>query len=101
MQKTFETKNHIGLYPAAAHPGDVSHLEGDAMGWPEVIAGDTMNLDSLANAGRKPFAPLDCPPLDSPEHASLIDTSHRRSTGFGLSEVDQPDFSAAARGQMN
>ena len=101
MQKIFETKNYIGLFPNADKSGDVSHLEGDAMGWPEVIAGDTMNLDRLATGGQKPFAPLDCPPLDSPEHASLIDTSHRRSTGFGLSEIDQPDFSAAARGQMN
>lgn len=60
-----------------------------------------MTVVSLAGAGGKAFAPLDSPPLDSPEHASLIHTSHGRSTSFGLREIDKPDYTAPARGEMN
>ncbi|WP_293659694.1 sigma-54-dependent Fis family transcriptional regulator [Rhodoferax sp. OV413] len=60
-----------------------------------------MTAVSIADAGGKGFAPLICPPLDSPEHTTLIHTSHGRSNGFGLREIDLPDYTSAARGEMN
>ena len=102
MAEIFETENHAGKSIVAGDLGDVSHLESSAIGWPDVIVGDTMPPNSLSGvAGKKPFAPLDCPPLHSPEHETLIGTSHQRSTDFGLREIDRPDFSVAARGLMN
>ncbi|MCX8516608.1 MAG: sigma-54-dependent Fis family transcriptional regulator, partial [Rhodoferax sp.] len=54
-----------------------------------------------AGSSKNPFAIPDYPPLNSPEHETLIGSSHRRSSSFGLRELDQPDFSVAARGQMS
>jgi transcriptional regulator of acetoin/glycerol metabolism len=66
----------------------------------EVTAGDTMTQNSLVGAGGQPYGPLTSPPLNSPEHKVLIGTSRERSQAFGLREVDSPDYSTAARGQM-
>jgi transcriptional regulator of acetoin/glycerol metabolism len=59
-----------------------------------------MTQPSLVGASDKPYGPLNSPPLNSPEHATLIGTSRERSQAFGLREVDAPDYSTAARGQM-
>ena len=60
-----------------------------------------MNQSNASALGSSAFGPLVGPSLNSPEHESLIGRSHRRSEGYGLSEVDTPDFSVAARHLMN
>ena len=101
MSAIVETKNHARSPLVAADTDDVSHLESSAMGWTAVDVGDTMIPGPHAGSSKNLFAPLDCPPLNSPEHETLIGCSHRRSSSFGLREIDQPDFSVAARGQMS
>ena len=101
MSAIVETKNHARSPLVAADTDDVSHLESSAMGWTAVDVGDTMIPEPQAGSSKNLFAPLDCPPLNSPEHETLIGCSHRRSSSFGLREIDQPDFSVAARGQMS
>ena len=101
MSAIVETKNHARSPLVAADTDDVSHLESSAMGWTAVDVGDTMIPEPHAGSSKNLFAPLDCPPLNSPEHETLIGCSHRRSSSFGLREIDQPDFSVAARGQMS
>ncbi|MCX8520142.1 MAG: GAF domain-containing protein, partial [Rhodoferax sp.] len=101
MPAIVETQNHASSPQVAAHTDDVSHLESSAMGWLEVGVGDPMTPERHAGSSKNPFALLDCPPLNSPEHETLIGSSHRRSSSFGLHEIDQPDFSVAARGQMS
>ena len=101
MSAIVETKNHSSSPLVAADTDDVSHLESSAMGWTAVDVGDTMIPEPHAGSSKNLFAPLDCPPLNSPEHETLIGCSHRRSSSFGLREIDQPDFSVAARGQMS
>ena len=101
MSAIVETKNHSSSPLVAADTEDVSHLESSAMGWTAVDVGDTMIPEPHAGSSKNLFAPLDCPPLNSPEHETLIGCSHRRSSSFGLREIDQPDFSVAARGQMS
>jgi len=101
VSKSFTSKDRTDHFCGEFEADEVSRFESSAMGWPEAIAGDTMTAVRIAGAGGKGFAPLICPPLDSPEHATLISTSHGRSNGFGLREIDQPDYAAAARGEMN
>jgi transcriptional regulator of acetoin/glycerol metabolism len=101
VSESFQLKSRLGLILDDLGADDVSPFEVDAMGWPQATAGDTMTAVSLAGSSGKPFAPLDCLAPDSPEHAALIHTSHGRSNGFGLREFDRPDYTAAARGEMN
>lgn len=60
-----------------------------------------MTPDKLAAPSRVPFDALSCPPLHSPEHETLIGSSHQRSNAFGLRQADTPDFGVAARSLMN
>ena len=101
MSRNSEIKNHSGDSVGAPAFGDISYLEADATGLSDMIDGDTMNHHSLAGEGRKTYGPLNSPPMNSPEHVTLIGTSHQRSQAFGLREVDSPDYSTAARGQVN
>jgi transcriptional regulator of acetoin/glycerol metabolism len=100
MQKTLETRSHADPINDAAAFGDLSHLAVDSTDWLAVTDGDTMNQKSLVGAGGKPYGPLISPPLNSPEHKMLIGTSRERSQAYGLREVDAPDYSTVARGQM-
>jgi transcriptional regulator of acetoin/glycerol metabolism len=100
MPKILETRSHTGKFVDASDLGDLIHLDGNGAGWKEVTAGDMMTQQSLVGAGGKPYGPLNSHPLNSPEHEMLIGTSRERSQAFGLREVDAPDYSVAARGQM-
>ncbi len=101
MSKIPQTKNHVGSPAGASAFGGIRYLDENSAGLQHVIAGDTMNQYSLAGASDKPYVPLNGLPIDSPEHVSLIGTSHQRSQAFGLREVDSPDYATAARGQVN
>jgi len=99
MQDIYELTSPFAPSSDAPAAGPVPDPLFVTTGWVDARSGDTMTFDGPV--GLRPFSALECPPLHSPEHASLIDTSHRRSTDFGLREVDKPDFSSAARSQMN
>ncbi len=101
MPRISETKDHSGDPVGASPFGDISYLEAGATGLPDRIDGDTMNHHSLAGVGHKAYGPLNSPSMNSPEHVTLIGTSHQRSQAFGLREVDAPDYATAARGQVN
>ena len=100
MSKILETESHTGRSVDASTFGDVGHLQGHGEGWMEVTDGDMMTQQSLVGASGKPYGPLNSPPLNSPEHKVLIGSSRERSQAFGLREVDTPDYSTVARGQM-
>ena len=100
MGKFPETRSRIDQIVNASAFGDVGHLAEGGAEWMQVTVGDTMTQQSPVGAGGKPYGPLISPPLNSPEHKMLIGTSRERSQAFGLREVDTPDYSTAARGQM-
>ncbi len=100
MGNNLETRSHTDQIVEAFAFGDAGHLVGGGADWMVVTAGDTMTQQSPVGAGGKPYGPLNSPPLNSPEHKMLIGTSRERSQAFGLREVDTPDYSVAARGQM-
>jgi transcriptional regulator of acetoin/glycerol metabolism len=101
MLETSQIKSHAGLPDDASVFGDVSCLNGAAMGWQAVAVGDTMPPTPFAAVGEKPYGPLTSPPLHSPEQESMIGSSRQRSQAFGLREVDAPDYASVARNQMN
>jgi len=101
LQDFFKTQSRTGNPGEASAFGDLSDLERNALDWHEAAVGDTMTHAKLTADSRAPFDALSCPPLNSPEHETLIGTSHQRSNAFGLREIDAPDFSTAARSQMN
>jgi sigma-54 dependent transcriptional regulator, acetoin dehydrogenase operon transcriptional activator AcoR len=62
----------------------------------DVAIGEDMTRTSLLDLGGTSYGPLNSPPLNSPEHETLIVTSRERSQAFGLREIDVPDFSSLA-----
>ena len=101
MLETPQIKSRAGLPDDASVFGDIGCLNGSAMGWHAVDAGDTMPPTPFAAVGDKSYGPLSSPALNSPEHESLIGSSRLRSQAFGLREVDAPDYASVARSQMN
>jgi len=101
LQEHFDTKSHFGKSDEASAFGDLSYLKGGETAWPEVNAGDRMTVNQSPAGGHVAYSPLNSPPLNSPEHETLIGSSRQRSHAFGLREVDSPDFSVATRGLMN
>ena len=88
MSKILETRSYTDQSINASAFDDLSHLEGTKAEWGDVTVGDTMTQPILVGASDKPYGPLNSPPLNSPEHATLIGTSRERSQAFGLREVD-------------
>lgn len=110
MPENFTTKSRYGQSDGACAFGDTAYLDASNTDWQTANAGDNMNPYDRATASGKSgasgtnstsYGPLNGPPLHSPEHETLIGSSHQRSQAFGLRELDTPDFSVAARGLIN
>ena len=101
MREIFELHTHPAslpeaiAMPAPAQPGD------DFLDWQPALVGDRMPHTPGGANRASPYGPLNSPALNSPEHETLIGSSHQRSHAFGLREVDAPDFSGAGRGQVD
>lgn len=102
MRETADKKSRVDRPDGTSDFGDASYLGGEAMEWPAANVGDTMTPhDDHSTPRSAGYAPLNSPPLHSPEHESLIGNSRQRSQAFGLREMDRPDFSVASRGLVN
>ena len=100
MQESFSTKSRFGQPDDACAFGDAGYLGANTMAWQGANAGDTMTPPDRPTSGEG-YGPLNSPPLNSPEHETIIGSSRQRSHAFGLREMDTPDFSVATRGLIN
>jgi len=101
MVKSFDKKIHVGSSDALCDFGEMRYLDGVGGELQTVKAGDTMTLIERSATGGTGYGPLNSPPLNSPEHETLIGSSRQRSHAFGLQERDAPDFSAASHALVN
>ncbi len=101
MSDNLYTNNHFGKSDAASAFGDMDYLGGAGLEMQAVKAGDTMTSNNRTVVGGTGYGPLNSPPLNSPEHETLIGSSRQRSHAFGLEERDAPDFSVASHGLVN
>ena len=101
MAESFDKKIHVGRSDAVSDFGEMGYLDGVGVELQTVKAGDTMTLIERGAAGGTGCRPLNSPPLNSPEHETLIGSSRQRSHAFGLQERDAPDFSAASHSLVN
>ena len=100
MSDFFKLQTHLATpqEDASTGPAPVGY---DFTDWQHVTVGDRMPHNPPGVDRSTPYGPLNSPALHSPEHESLIGSSHQRSHAFGLSEVDAPDFSSAARNEVD